>query len=99
MTKEEARIILLEDALRQAQHTVEFLHNCLLYPSDHHMNGGYNYAYPEQTLKHLEDWNKLAPKEIFCNHSRYEESCKSCVDRVNEYKRLIEAKEIIDDCY
>jgi hypothetical protein len=62
MTKEEAKIIVLEDALRQAQSTVEFMHGCLTYPYENHPDGGYYYAYPEHTLKHLEEWKNLAPR-------------------------------------
>lgn len=33
MTPEQARIIILENALVQAIHTIEFLHGCLMQPS------------------------------------------------------------------
>ncbi len=46
----EDRIFLLESALNQAIWSTMFLHGCLTNPS------GYAYLYPEQTLKHIEEW-------------------------------------------
>ena len=95
MTKEEARIIILEDALRQAQWTVEFLHGCLVYPDNGEMKGGYEYAYPEQTLDRLQEWRKLVPLPKLCNHSYNEIGCESCKNREEERTRLYEAKKVL----
>jgi hypothetical protein len=74
----EDRVFLLEDALIQAQHTVQFLHGCLVNPSKGGLDGGFSYEYPEHTAQRLEDWAKLVPLPPMCPHSRYEEGCKSC---------------------
>ncbi|HUA43776.1 MAG TPA: hypothetical protein VMA77_01035 [Solirubrobacteraceae bacterium] len=52
------RVCLLEEALRQAQETVAFLHDCLIDP-EHNF-----YAHPEGTEKHLEEWRALAPSPV-----------------------------------
>lgn len=93
MTKEEARIIILEDALRQAQNTVEFLHGCLTCEN-------YSYDYPESTIRRLEKWKKLAPRicDVLnkkCYHSRSEEDCKSCQLHHKQQRQLMEAKMVL----
>lgn len=87
LTSEE-RIFLLEDALMQAQWTVHFLHNCLVNPANGKMNGGYEYAYPDQTLQRLADWAKLVPPPPLCHHSRTEPGCEAC-ERGNEHRRRL----------
>jgi hypothetical protein len=82
MTIDEARIVVLEDALRQAQNTVEFLHGCLVAP------GSYTYAHPGQTLALLEDWASLVPRGEVCFHSGMEPDCPGCVERVNRQHQL-----------
>lgn len=81
LTNEE-KLFLLEDALVQAQHTVQFLHNCLSHPAvkDEGQGGflGYVYVYPEQTLQHLKEWEKLAPIPLLCCHSRQMPGCEAC---------------------
>jgi len=92
----EERIFLLEDALMQAQWTVGFLHNCLVNPDNGEMNGGYSYAYPEQTLRHLEDWAKLVPLPPLCIHSRPEPGCESCKRGDEHRRRLYEIKRKVE---
>jgi hypothetical protein len=75
---EKAELLCLRDALVQAQNTVEFLYGCLTNPSNGEMNGGFTYAYPEQTLSLLKGWAVLAPKPPTCHHSRAHEGCESC---------------------
>lgn len=89
MTYEEARIILLEDALRQAQHTVRFLHDCLIDAKRH------KYAYPNQTIQSLDEWYKLLPSIEGCHHSGYHEDCSSCVIHRKLRKQLQEANNVI----
>jgi hypothetical protein len=84
-TVSEARAVLLEDALRQAQSTVEFLHGCLTQP-------GYEYAYPEMTERRLQEWSELAPRTEPCVHSRTEEGCESCADRDRRFQQIAEAR-------
>ena len=93
----EERIFLLEDALVQAQWTVHFLHNCLVNPANGKMNGGYEYGYPEQTLKHLEDWAKLVAPPPLCFHSRQEPGCESCKRGHEHRRRLWEIREKISE--
>lgn len=88
MTVEEARIIVLEDALRQAQNTVNFLHGCLTDPQ-------FSYAYPEMTLSNLEHWSKLAPVPPGCAHGRHHEDCEPCQAHIARSQQLAEAKGVL----
>lgn len=96
MTRQEAEIFLLKDALMQAQHTVSFLHNCLVNPSSVPRDGGYKYAYPEQTLQRLEKWRKLAPTRLGCHHSGGEPECPECQERIKHARLLAEARRIME---
>lgn len=99
MTKLEAEIVLLKDALVQAQYTVEFLHNCLVNPDNGEFKGGFYYAYPEQTLKYLEEWEELALPLESCFHSINKVSCSACCERVKHQKELYQARKIMEnDC-
>lgn len=96
----EARIVLLEAALRQAQHTVDFLHNCLVNPVDENKKGkggclGWSYEYPEQTIERLEEWAKLCPLGPTCFHSMYVPDCEPCQMRLTEARQLHEAKQVL----
>ena len=97
MTREEARIVLLEDALEQAQNTVSFMHGCLTDPADDTREGfqGYSYAYPEQTLSHLAEWAALVPVRHYCVHSRHDPDCESCQAHIAKMKRLYEARAVL----
>lgn len=90
MNADQARIVLLEDALEQAQHTVSFLHGCLT-------SDGYKYAYPEQTIRHLERWEALVPLRKLCVHSFTAEGCESCAARNERFARIAEAHEVLAD--
>jgi len=62
------------DALIDAQHTAQFLHDCLTKPQ-------FSYEYPEQTLEAIEEWARLAPRPPYCIHSfssKHEPGCESC---------------------
>src|SRR5579872_667567 len=87
------RIFLLEDALIQAQHTVKFLHNCLVDPDNGEMKGGYSYDHPEQTIRHLEEWAELVPLPPLCHHSHSKPGCESCRLNTERRRRLGEIKE------
>lgn len=103
MTEQEARIIVLEDALRQAQNTVEFLHNCLVNPVDETIKTGckgYSYGYPEHTVQELKEWKALCPrvKDIVgrpCFHSMNKEDCESCQMHHKHRVLLYEAKGVL----
>jgi hypothetical protein len=88
MTAEQARIVVLEDALEQAQNTVSFMHGCLTDPV-------YTYAYPDQTQHHLAEWAALVPVEPYCVHSRHHSDCESCQRHVAKMERLAEARRIL----
>lgn len=81
------RIEELEEALHQAQGTVEFLHGCLTDPV------GYSYDYPEQTIEHLARWAELAPCPPMCVHSRTTPGCESCEDHVRRVRARAERAE------
>ena len=76
--EQEDRIADLEDALHQAQRTISFMHGCLTDPK-------YRYAYPEQTLKLLEEFHKLAPAPRGCFHSIRPRNtdCPDCRDSLD----------------
>lgn len=88
MTPEQARIVLLEDALIQACHTVSFLHGCLT--SDR-----FKYSYPEQTAAHLQEWKALVTIPSGCHHSRFHENCEACKDHAKRRAALEEANKVL----
>lgn len=95
MTKEEARIVLLEDSLIQAQFVVEFLHNCLINSVEE--GGIYKYINPERTEEFLSYWGKIVgEKREPCFHSMNDVSCEACKERVKYVKRLTEAKKVLN---
>ncbi len=89
MTKEEAKIVILEDELVQAIHMIEFLDNCLLHPE------GWKYAYPEQTERQLERLHTIVHVPAGCYHSGHEENCSACKeiraiqDKVHKAKKVL----------
>lgn len=92
MNKDEARIVLLEQALRQAISTIEFLDACLLRPER------YRYGYPDQTQDQLREFEKLVSvKEEFCVHSGFVPGCKSCNRRVEDWDKRDEALKVLED--
>lgn len=54
MNTTEAIIFLLQDALRSAQSTINFLHNCLTDPAH------CKYVYPEHTMKIIKELEHFA---------------------------------------
>lgn len=92
MTKDEARIVVLEDALRQAQYIIEFLHNCLVNPDNGEMKGGYSY---ESTLKFLKELNELCPVGLSCFDSSFDEDCPSCQFNYLNAVKLNKAHEVL----
>lgn len=88
MSREQARIIILEAELAQAYHTVSFLHSCLT-------EEGYSYGYPEQTIERLAKWKKMIRIRPGCIHSHTEPGCKSCKERDEFFMKLFDAKEVL----
>ena len=110
MTPEEAKIILLENALIEAHHTISFLHGCLTQPSEpipakppykagEHGFRGYSYEYPEQTLRELDRIAALVEIPVGCHHSYYAPdrgiACNNCVDSRDRHRKLVEAKGVL----
>lgn len=88
MTPEEARTVLLERELDQAAHTISFLHGCLT-------DDGYQYAYPEQTARHLERIRALVPEGRLCVHSVMTEGCAACVAGARRRALWAEAESVV----
>lgn len=89
MTKEEARAIMIEQELDQARNTISFMHGCLT-REDH------SYAYPEQTIKHLENIDALlGPTEHYCVHSIHKPDCESCQRHIEWMSLRHEAREVL----
>jgi len=83
----EDQIFMLQQELQQAVWTVGFLHRCLVEPEMH------KYAYPEQTMDHIREWEKILPESPLCHHSMIKPNCMSC--KINNDRRL-RKKEIED---
>lgn len=95
MTAEEAKIVLLEDGLIQAQSIIEFLHNCVVNSTD--KGGVYSYIYPERTQDFLDYWGKIVKDDrSTCHHSGHDATCEACKKRVEYVKRLTKAKNILN---
>ena len=88
MTPDQARIVLLEDALVDAQHLVEFLHGCL-------MDTNYSYAYPQHTQERLDEWRALAKPLRGCPHSFHRADCPACREHAAWLKRHHEARRVL----
>jgi len=89
MTKQEAEIILLKNALEQAQSVVRFMHGCLTSPQL------YSYNYSEHTQEYLKEWEQLVPRGKYCVHSRYEPTCENCENSEKERLQLMKAKAVL----
>ena len=89
MTHEDARLIILEDALIHSYRIIGFLHNCLT-------EENFSYEYPENTLKYIEYLESLIVIPNLCHHSYYApdrgEECKPCEEREKHRSELKEAK-------
>lgn len=98
MTREKARIVILEYEFQQARRLVEFLHNCLVHPDNNEMKGGCSYEYPEETIRRLEEWELLCPNSDLksCHHSKNDDNCESCRQRYQQRKLVQEAKEVLE---
>jgi hypothetical protein len=94
MTTEEARIIVLEDALIRAHSITEFLHNCLTNKET------YIYQYPEHILKYIEYLESLITIPNLCYHSYYApdrgQECKPCEENRERRIKLKEAKDVFE---
>jgi hypothetical protein len=87
-SKEEAKIIVLENLLRRAICKIEFLHGCLT-------RDDYKYAYPKMTLDFLEEANPFAPKLQGCYHSIRRSTCPACAEGDAYREKLAKAKEML----
>lgn len=85
MTAEQAKIVLFEQALEQAIHTIEFLDGCLCHPNE------CKYAYPEHTQTNLSEFKKLVVMKPLCAHSMDVPDCKSCQARNERWQQREEA--------
>ncbi len=72
MNYHRAEIIILENALREAISSVEFMHECLTNPDLA------SYTYPEQTTEKLSSWKKLVGPLEYCHHSSFVADCQAC---------------------
>lgn len=90
MTKEEAKIIVLENALLQAYNSIEFLHKCLIHKER------YSYDYPEKTHNQLIEIEKLIEISHGCFHSKFHEDCLDCNNSLEKFKKLEEAKRCLE---
>lgn len=96
MTREEARILVLEYALSEACATIEFLHNCLTKPHATDKHSGYVYRYPYQTVTQLGRLRPLLPPAPpTCVHSNSDPDCASCQWHTQHTARLVEAQRIL----
>lgn len=82
--------MILEDALRGAQGTISFLHNCLV-------SDGYRYDYPQVTVDVLKKLAELAPRESVCGHLKIQYGCGGCNDRVNRFAAVAEARRTLEE--
>ncbi len=89
MTKDEARIVLLEDQLIHSHYLITFLHGCLT-------SDKFKYAYPEQTLQHLEKIESLLKVPHGCYHSRFTANCDVCVEVHERHMKILEAKRVLE---
>lgn len=87
---------LLEVLLQQSVATIEFLHSCLTEPPREGSNGGFVYAYPEQTLRFLEELGKAVPERDWCVHSKVDPDCPSCMDGVHSRAVMAHWREQLD---
>lgn len=90
MTKDQAKIVLLEQALEQSIHTIEFLDGCLRHPIE------YKYAYPEETQRELTEFKKLVFVKPTCIHSMNVPNCESCQDRNKKWEQKIAALKLLN---
>ena len=90
MTKEEARIVVLEDALGEAYHKIQFMHGCLTDPNN------YRYAYPQMTENQLHEIEWLIDPPFTCPHSVFSPDCYACKDREKRRQLLTEALTVLD---
>jgi hypothetical protein len=91
MTEDEARTILLEDALDNAVQHIIFMHGCLTRP------GQFSYAYPNMTQDLIAKIRKLTPEpNLYCHHSKFKDDCERCQNHREYMTRRHEAQQILD---
>ncbi len=90
MTPDQARIVILEDALIRSYHQLSFLHNCLT-------DEKFVYDYPEQLFRQLRAISDIIEIPPSCVHSSFERSCESCQESRVAYERLMRAKKELND--
>lgn len=75
------REFLLDDALHQAIHTIEFLHGCLT-------DEQFSYEYPQMTKQELIELRELVSPRQTCFHSKLQTgSCEACKQHVERLDR------------
>lgn len=88
MSRDKARIVMLESCLEQAVNNIEFLQSCLT-------DGRFADRYPQHRASFLKDAKKLLPELSYCVHSRREPGCPSCAKAQDDLVRLREAKAVL----
>ena len=87
MTKDEARIVILEDLLESSRNTIVFLDRCL--------NGEASYGYPEFTTELVDKINDIIGQKFYCPHSNYHAGCKGCQWHKSWMIKYLEAKGVL----
>ena len=88
MTPDQARIVLLEQDLTQALHTIVFLRDCL--------KGNAKHMYPEHTELLIEHLRRVVPKRDPCGHSAFNQGCSGCITRHDDFVQAIEAAKVLN---
>lgn len=65
--REWTEIDQLRFELSEALSLIGFLHDCLVDPHVDGVSGGFTYAYPEMTLRRLEEWKPLVEDAPRCS--------------------------------
>lgn len=89
MTKDEATIVIMKNALRECTSTIEFLHNCLTDPLY------YKHEYPGGTVFRIKKLKELVGEEVMCVHSMTVEGCPGCEDRIKGWDERLEAEKVL----
>lgn len=115
MTPDQARIILLEDALIQSYHTISFLHGCLINPSPitpiwwnrlmvwvgfwRTKGCRYSYSFPDQTVQGLKAIEQLVTIPESCLHSIRHPSCPRCAASIERSRLRTRARAVLGISY